>query len=66
MVLLDLVTLVSSSVQRKFSSLSESLLTSVNSANVRLLIRMNAFMLLAVLVEGKSLVTEFTWKGLVL
>lgn len=59
MILLDLVTSMSSSVQRKFSSLSESLLTSVNSANVGLLICMNTFMLFTILVESKSLITIF-------
>ena len=58
MILLDLVALVAPSVEREFASLPESLLTPIYATNVRLLVGVDALVLLSVLVKRKPLVAE--------
>ena len=48
---------MSSPVKRKLASLSEPFRTTIYSALIRFLIRMNALMLFSILVESKLLVT---------
>lgn len=55
---------MSSPVKRKLSSLSKAFRTTINSAHIRLLICMDAFVLLSVLIESKLLVTESACKAL--
>jgi len=60
MVPLDSVALMFPPVKREFASLTETLTTSIYATDIRLLIRVDAFMLLPVLVESKPLVTVST------
>ena len=56
-ILLDLVPLVSPTMETQLASLSEPLLASIHTAHIRSLIGVYAFMLLPVLLQGKALLT---------
>ena len=47
-------------MKTQFTSLTEPLLASIHSADIRSLVGMYAFMLFAVLLQGKTLVAEPT------
>ena len=54
-ILLDLVPLVSPTMETQLASLSEPLLASIHTAHIRSLIGVYAFMLLPILLQGKPL-----------
>ena len=58
MVLLDLVAFMTSSVKAQLSPLSEPFSAPVHTTNVRLLVSVNALVLLPVLVQCELLVAE--------